>query len=540
MKPLFLFCTLLFTLTSTAQWSTDPAAPLVVCNAPGTQTVLRAMADGNGGWYAFWIDDRLDGMNAEIYGQHLDADGYAQWTGNGKLLLSAPSEDIKELAPVLLDNGNVLITYIFGPSVFLNSLWAMAFDPAGEPVWASPTVIDSVGTTLLGLDQVTAIPADGGAHVGWYDNFFGGSNLLNVSRINNNGTLPWGAGGHDIQNAYYGPFELHDDGADGVMVQWRTGNGTGAALFAMRVDANGANAWPVNVQTSANNTGLNYAFHTVEMGGGTQITSWRDVPGNIVMAGLNNTGALTFPSTPLPICTYASYHDQPKLAESAGALFAAWADNRPPANTGAVYLQKFDANGAPLWTVDGLAALQINTSFVTTGMVSSDSGAVIVMMDGNVDGYAAMRIREDGTQDWSTTGQFCTTPFNPFYAERKEMPDGNGGVVSFWRTVTGDLYGARIYRNGELGNHVGIGERLDQVSLRLFPNPANDRITTSTSQSERILEIRVFGMDGRLLLSRSTNGTGPVTMDISTLRTGSYLMEALTEGGTMNVRFIKD
>lgn len=520
---------------ASAQWSTDPAAPLVVCNANGNQTKLRALPDGTGGWYAFWLDDRTDGINAEVYGQRYDAEGYAQWTANGKLMVTLPGENIKELTAALLDNGNVVLAYIQGPSVYTNAIHAMAFDPTGDPAWGTPTVIDEVGNGVLGLDQVNAIPAAGGAFLGWYDNFQGGGNLINVSRISSDGSLPWGTGGQYVEGGFYGPFELHSDGTNGMLVQWRTGNGTGAALYAMQVDANGAEAWADTVRVSANSPGLNYGFHTVEMGGGTQVTAWRDVPGNIVMARLDHTGALTYPASPLPVCTYASYHDLPKLAVSDGALFAAWLDNRPPANTGDLYLQKFDADGTPTWTVEGVLALQIQTNFATTGMIASDSGAVIVMMDSYVEGYAAMRIRTDGTQAWSTYGLFCTAPFRPFYTERTEMPDGDGGVVSFWRSWDGDLYAGRILRTGTLAGTTMVSENASFATIAAYPNPAQDRITFNLTSGERAAHVEVINSMGAVVQHESSART----IDVQELAQGAYLVRIRTNAGFRYARFIK-
>lgn len=535
MKPLFIASTLLLASSSTAQWSTDPAAPLAVCIDANEQTSLRALPDGNGGWYAFWLDKRADGVNAEIYGQHLDVDGFAQWTANGKLLISVPDTGIKELAPALLDNGNVLINYIHGPSVFQFSLHAQAFDQAGDPVWADHTVIDEAGTTMLGFNQVVTIPTAGGAYVGWYDNFFGGSNLINITRINNDGSLPWGAGGHDIDQAYYGPFELHDDEANGVVVQWRTGNGSGAALYAMRVASDGSQLWPFNVQVSANNDGLNYAFHTVRTGAGAQVAVWRDLPGNIVMSRLDNDGTLTYPTSPMPVCAYSSYHDLPRLAMSDAALFAAWADNRPPAANGDLYMQKFDTDGQPLWTVDGIPGIQISTNYTTPGLVASDSGAVVAMTDGNVDGYVAMRVRADGTPAWSALGTFCTFDFRPFYNERIEMPDGDGGVVSFWRTWTGDLHAARITRTGVAAGSTSVSEVDGPLPIAAYPNPAHDRINFRLPDGARALRIDLIDV-----LGTTTPATAEGTsIAVSQLAAGTYTVRIRTQDAVFSTRFIK-
>lgn len=518
-----------------AQWSTDPAAPLQVCGAGGAPASLRVLPDGTGGWFAFWGDKRTDQTHREIYGQHLDADGIALWPVNGKLIHTETGSSIEEMAAARLDNGHMMIAYLYRPAVYQDTLCALAIDNNGDPVWTASTRITQSGSPVLGLGDLRVTATPGGAYVGWYETYFGGSNGINVTRVTNAGVLPWGTDGYAIPNAAYGPFEMRGDQATGLLVQWRTGNGSGASLMAMRVDSSGTNLWPANVQTSAGSGGLNYAFHSAPDGLGAQLTAWVDMPHLIVMARLDTTGALTFSPSPVDVCTFSSDQDAPKVVVHNGYTYVAWTDNRPPASYRDLYLQKFDADGTLLWDPDGVPAIQLNTYIPTSGLVVSDSGAVIATIDANVAGYSAMRVRPDGTTAWPAPVTFCTSTFNPFYSAQTQHADGEGGIVSFWQPSNNAIHAARIYRNGELGNHVGLAENDATSALSVFPNPASDRISFALPVNERIMEVEIFDALGRSVQVEARDRS----IDIAVMPSGAYTVRIHTNAAIRNARFIK-
>jgi hypothetical protein len=60
----FLFAAqILIPLLLKAQFTGDPAQPLVICNEGLIQNTVRALTDSSGGYYTFWLDKRngLDG-----------------------------------------------------------------------------------------------------------------------------------------------------------------------------------------------------------------------------------------------------------------------------------------------------------------------------------------------------------------------------------------------------------------------------------------------------------------------------------------------
>lgn len=64
----------------TPAWTLDGEP---VCTAPDAQRESRLISDGHGGALVAWEDNRTGTGREDIYAQHLDAEGLAQWIANG-------------------------------------------------------------------------------------------------------------------------------------------------------------------------------------------------------------------------------------------------------------------------------------------------------------------------------------------------------------------------------------------------------------------------------------------------------------------------
>jgi hypothetical protein len=73
-------------------------------------------------------------------------------------------------------------------------------------------------------------------------------------------------------------------------------------------------------------------------------------------------------------------------------------------------------------------------------------------------------------------------------------------------------------------------------SLRLFPNPASDRITISSS-SKGLLSI--LNLNGQQVLHQTLTSPS-TTFDISTLSPGIYVVKVVSSQGVEMGKFIKD
>src|SRR5437773_1640089 len=98
-----------------------------------------------------------------------------------------------------------------------------------------------------------------------------------------------------------------------------------------------------------------------------------------------------------------------------------------------------------------------------------------------------------------------------------------------YRLLEQDLDGSRQ----ELGQVlIGAAASVPEAELKLFPNPAFDRVKLSTNGFP-IVALRVFDALGRTVMQ--TNGASE--LDIHTLDQGSYQIEALVGDQTIHARF---
>ncbi len=547
----FCLCTALLLLVllatayrANAQWSTDPASPLVICNAANAQGDLHTLPDGNGGWFAFWTDKRADGIHAELYGQHLDEAGHALWTANGLLIESEPDSTIAGVAPLLMPDGTLLVAYIYQPTGGWGGvIKVLHLDSNALPLWPAPLEIARGGSgplgNISGFVGLRMMLSGNAAYVAWSYTPQGGNSRFAYELVALDGSVQFGSPGHAVPNTENSSqLSIHDDLAGGIIFVAKVG--INSPLMAIRMDADGDPAWSADLQVSTNTSGLDYtyAFETAQttmaIGNGELISVFMS-GGDLPMARYDTSGTFTWTPTPFFACNESHGQREPRLVMNNGYLFMAWGDNRPPAGNEDLYVQKFDMNGTPLWAADGVAAIQTSTYIPRPDLVVSDSGGVIATFEGNTLGFAAMRMRSDGTMAWAAPAQFCTSAFNPFYERRDVLPDGEGGVVAFWESFVGDLHGARIYRNGVLGSAVGVEERDAFATVRTYPNPASDHITFELPVNEAVLGIEVLAVTGNSVGTFGRNAT----IDISALPSGAYTARIRTHAAIHTARFVK-
>ena len=183
---------LLATLHTTAQWSTDPANPMVVSTMANAPQHLTAIADADSGYFAFWSDLRNDPSKGDLYGQHFDSDGNALWTADGEMLLTNPIKSINQLAPLLMPDGSVIVSYLTGSgTVGADSVRAMRFDANANALWAEPSVL------LTGLDyrSLKVVESESCAYLVAYCEACGGGGYgCKMQRVRMDGStaLPFG------------------------------------------------------------------------------------------------------------------------------------------------------------------------------------------------------------------------------------------------------------------------------------------------------------------------------------------------------------
>lgn len=527
---------LLITTSTFAQWSNDPAAPMVVSNAANEQRHMRAIADADSGYYVFWSDLRSDPQRADLYGQRFDSEGHALWTANGELLMAHPSMSVNELEPLLMPDGSVIVAYMTrNGTTGGDTIRAMRFDADGNALWGQASTL----FTAPDYRSMKMVLSDSCAYIVAYCNNCGGGGYgCRMQRVRMDGSIQFATTGEPMGSSYHGPYTVHPDGAGGLLFSIRCANGAGTCLKAQRFDSLGAPVWPGYIEL-ADGDGLNYGFVTATDGDAAQTTVW-EVNGDLRMSRIDTlSNPLWSPAILVATGLPAYSQIDPNVVATDDALFVAWRDNRPPASNYDLYVQKYDrATGVEQWATDGVSAIHINNSLPATGMVLSDSGGVVVTIDGSQFGYAAMRVHADGTLAWNAPVAFCTPAFNPSSASNKRvhLSDGKGGVVIFWhRSNGGDIHGARVYRNGLLYDNVGIAEHDRPAAIQAYPNPAQERITFNVPGNAPVIGLELIGVTGARV---DVHAPGR-SIDVQGLAAGPYTARIRTEQAVYFARFIK-
>jgi hypothetical protein len=112
---------------------------------------------------------------------------------------------------------------------------------------------------------------------------------------------------------------------------------------------------------------------------------------------------------------------------------------------------------------------------------------------------------------------------------------------------TGSTYYIRLWNGGgaeagtmalclETDLTTALAEHVEEPTVRLWPNPANDHLTIAGNRAARIA---VVDLQGRTVMTHATNNAPQVDLDITALAPGSYMVRSLDAATTLG-RFIKE
>lgn len=200
---------------------------------------------------------------------------------------------------------------------------------------------------------------------------------------------------------------------------------------------------------------------SVPDGAGGMILAWLDqraVSGTsqVYAQRLSASGVPLWAANGIPVCTATGTRLRLIAApDGAGGAFFAWNDQR--AGNSDVYVQRVSANGAALWTANGVN-VAVNTADQFLGsLVPDGAGGVFVAW---FDARSGVSTRDIYTQHVNAAGSvllgvgglaLCTATLDQ--ASPEGASDGAGGAIFAWfdgRTGTGDIYAQRVTSAGSL------------------------------------------------------------------------------------------
>jgi len=494
-----------------ANWSSDPTVGLPVCTATGDQGQLDILPDGYGGTWITWSDQRLGMPAADIYLQHVLAQGVVDpgMPSDGRVVCNAFSI---QQSPLLAPDGagGVLVGWTdfrvsgVNADVYVHHVLSNGALDATWPFNGSGIAIDIV------FQSLTRILADG----------HGGAFLMLASNVTEHRLYlhhvlasgvrdpGWGVNGILVSNATGERFggDMVSDGAGGMLVAWEDRRSATPDIYAMHVFANAEldPAWPVNGLALCTATGAQDGVGMVGDGSGGALVAWqdrrgasgsRDIYATHVLAG--GTVDPAWPADGLAISTASNDQQEVRgVSDGAHGCIFTWNDKRGADYD--IYAQHvhgngtFDAgaiaNGAPVCSATGDQIARGPHVFLPDGA----GGALVTWFDARSgsttkDIYATHLLATAAPDPaWPVNGSaVCTAPGDQ--SGSVIAPDGSGGVVVAWidkRNGTDyDVYAQRVAQNGTLPN-VSVSEPGQPLGVRLdapSPDPAHTHTRLSFS-----------------------------------------------------------
>lgn len=464
---------LINTMIGFGQWSLDPTINHPVCLSPYIQKSSVTISDGNQGAFIIWEDQRNG--NWDIYSQHLDVNGYVQWTTNGIPVCTA-SGDQQSITAVPDGSGGVIVAW-FDKRNNNPNLYSQRIQSNGTMLWATN------GVQVCGSDHVyesrTALVGDstGGAVVAWMDNRNGGTNLdhidLFAQRVDSNGNMLWTANGVAVDTIgiiWFYPRMVMDTRRSAIIV-WDVspwGNGRSLSdIYAQRIDTSGNILWTSGRKAvCAYSSQKSEQIDIVSTSGNGAIVSWNDWRNewDIYIQRIDSSGSVLWTSTGVPVCNLSGSN-----VKSVGNMHTAWDDN----GVMIMYdnkLQRVDSSGTLLALSTGVCPNNSCQKMVPCGpygtIISGESSG---MWPSGMDIYA-QRVDTSGQVCWGSSGISVAVAYYD-QTEHSILGNTSGNAILAWtdarNSVNTDIYSQAVFQNGTLPVELGLfvaniaGERIN-------------------------------------------------------------------------------
>ncbi len=440
-----------------------------LCVAPGSHIAAHAASDGMGGAFVAWEDNRTDA--ADVYAQHILGSGALDpaWNAAGlpvavgpvnQYVISMAADGVGGCFVVWQDDRNATTEANL-------DIYAQHLDAAGDALW---TANGHVVCDAAGNQEQPRVMGDGvgGAYVAWQD-WRNGRSRIYVHHLAANGSAASGWPGNGLALGNVGAFgdqfepAIAPDGLGGVLIAWSGSNNMAVYHpFVQRVGASGALApgWPAaGAQLCTLLQSQNIPQVVSDLAGGA-IVVWRDfrdisnpnVNYHVYARRVNASGVPQWMTDGTPVCTAAGTQNYPAaVSDDQGGVVVAWEDARVGANGNDVYAMRLTQAGtrAAGWDLDGsaictVAGNQNYPQLVPDGL----SGAIVAWSDTR----PAPRFQTPDVYAGRTLDDFVV-PVVASLVSAVAQPDR---VLLAWQ-VPGAGVAARVWRRALGGSWSAIG-----------------------------------------------------------------------------------
>ncbi len=425
-----------------------------VCIAPNDQNNPVTITDEAGGVIIAWTDYRAGIGMSNIYAQRMSADGDTLWQANGVALCDTANN--KNLALMVPDGTGGAIFIWTDKRDLANGydIYAQRIDGSGTRMWSGDGV--AICDTLE--DQMypdIASDGAGGAIIVWQDQR-GASIETYAQRIDGNGTVLWKRNGIIIDGTGQNPIDqkVVADNAGGAVITWeRLGR-----IRAQRVNAQGDTLWQANGINVCTDVATQWTPKLVSDGSGGAIIAWRDnrTPGEfyIYAQRVDAGGDTLWTADGIPLCKVTNYQRFHSIvSDGSGGAIVAWEEDFDNQD---IHAQRVDGSGNLLWTANGVDVCTASDRQTANRTVADGYGGAIIVWEDNRGAFTmsyGQRLDANGNPLWAVNGvSFDYRLISHHMATL--LPGGSVGmyfVWEDWRPITeSDIYISLANENGEI------------------------------------------------------------------------------------------
>lgn len=435
---------------------TGPDNGVAVCSFPHSQNDFALTSDGADGIFVVWTDDRA-WTHTDIYAQHYSGTAES-WTQNGVLVCGASGSQSGPEA-VADGAGGVFITWTdnrLGDTA--GKVYAQRLTSGGTASWAA----NGVSVSPMDGDHFSAVVAtdgSGGAFLSWLTYTLAETIELRAERLDTSGVAQWGGDVTVCASPGVPSWaRIVEDGEGGAIIAWQDyRSGGNADVYAQRVTWGGVTMWADNgVQVSADSSEQTWLTIASDGAHGA-IVAWRnELAGYIAemyAQRVDSAGTLRWGPGGTAVCTVQSSKAHLSLcATPSGGAVVTWSDTRSRVDLD-VYAQRLDADGVAQWTAQGMTVQSVARQTSPLVVATGGGGSIVLWLEKRLGEYDIRARKQDGSGNplWSARG-VCTAP--DLQTVPAAVSDGAGGVIVTWmdyRNGTGqpDIYAQRMTSDGD-------------------------------------------------------------------------------------------
>jgi len=526
-----------------------------------------SVTDGSGGVIVVWEDSRT--TDRDVFAQHLDALVTRTWSDIGRVVCGVRGHQLAPMAAA--DGAGGAFVAWDDERDGTRDVYAQAIDADGAPRWAA----GGVPVCTLANDQLVdgvTVDGAGGVFVTWIDYRVQLHGRVYAQHLDANGSPQWTEGGVPVcpdtpgEQGYAGSVS---DGAGGVIVAWTDTRAGAGDVYAQRLAADGTPQWaatgaPACVTPADDDIGVVSAAD----GAHGVVLAWYDFNAYVAHAQrLDASGAAAWGANGVHVSAAAGSQVVPAITpDGTGGAFVSW--NRFANNVSTTPLQHVLADGTLAWG-DGVAVAPAGGPEYRPALVGDAAGGVIVAFEdaryaigsSEFDAYV-QRVAADGARAWSDAAVGLGTGLGDQF-QNVLVEDGAGGAVDVWKDYhyryaqgpDSSLFAQRVDHDGHaLWTDGGVRVYYRQrdlagvpaaaahvLALAIAPNPvagaARARFTLPAAGD---VTLELLDVAGRVAarLAGGTFSAGPhaAPLDGARLAPGVYTLRLATRGGATSRR----